>query len=254
MRKPIIAGNWKMFKTRDEALYFILKVSTMMPDIDKVDTVILAQSPLMRDLVKRQGENLRIGAQNLYYEDEGAFTGEVSGQLLASYNVDYVVIGHSERRNIFGETDQEVNKKIKAALRNNILPILCVGEHLEERENLQTNQVLSSQITAALDGISKEQMANIVIAYEPIWAIGTGKTATSDMADESCGFIRELVKTLYDDVVSDTIRIQYGGSVKPENIDELLSKPNIDGALIGGASLDPDKFIYMANAGLKRVQ
>jgi len=253
MRKPIIAGNWKMFKTRDEALYFVLKVSTMMPDIDLADTVILAPAPMMRDLVKRQGENLRVGAQNLFYEDEGAFTGEVSGQLLASYNVDYVVIGHSERRNIFGETDEVVNKKVKAALKHDLKPIVCVGEHLAERENGETNQVLTKQITKAFEGITATQMGNVVIAYEPIWAIGTGKTATSDMADESCGFIRSLVQKLFGEVVAEQIRIQYGGSVKPENIDELLSKPNIDGALIGGASLDPDKFIYMAQAALKRI-
>lgn len=253
MRKPIIAGNWKMFKTRDEALYFVLKVSTMMPDIDLVDSVILAPAPMMRDLVKRQGENLRIGAQNLYYEDEGAYTGEVSGQLLASYNVDYVVIGHSERRNIFGESDADVNKKIKAALRHDLKPIVCVGEHLSQREAGETNQVLSTQITNAFAGLSANDMDKIVIAYEPIWAIGTGKTATADMADESCGFVRTMVEKLFNETVAQKIRIQYGGSVKPENIDELLSKPNIDGALIGGASLDPDKFIYMAQAALKRI-
>ncbi len=254
MRKPIIAGNWKMFKTRDEALFFILKVSTEMPDVDLVDTVICAQAPLMRCLVKRQGDNLRIGAQNLYFEDEGAYTGEVSGSLLQSYNVEYVIIGHSERRNYFDETDEAVNKKVKAALRNELTPIVCVGEHLEERENDLTNQVLNNQLKKAFVGVSAKDMLKVVIAYEPIWAIGTGKTATSEMADESCGYVRRVIKEMFGIAVSDMIRIQYGGSAKPENIYELLRMPNIDGALIGGASLDPDNFIYMANAAKSKLK
>ncbi len=252
MRKPIIAGNWKMFKTRDEAISFMYAVSEALPSIKDVDTVICAQAPMMRCLIKRQGMNLRIGAQNLYSEDEGAYTGEVSGRLLNSYNVEYVIIGHSERRNIFKETDEVVNKKIIAALRNELLPIVCVGEHLEERENNLTNKVLSKQIKAAFAGISAIEMEKIVIAYEPIWAIGTGKTATADQADETCGYIRKLVKELYGEVIADQIRIQYGGSVKPANVDELISKENIDGALIGGAALDPEKFIYMAKAAVKK--
>jgi len=251
MRKPIIAGNWKMFKTRDEALFFILQVSEQMPNIKDVETVVFAQAPLMRCLIKRQGLNLRIGAQNLFYEDEGAYTGEISGPLLKSYKVDYVLIGHSERRAYFHETDEIVNKKIKAALRNQLKPIVCVGELLEERENNQTNEVLERQIKKGFEGIKAIDMKNIVIAYEPVWAIGTGRTATAEMADEACGYIRKLVSELYGKVVAEEIRIQYGGSVKPENIKELLSKDNIDGALIGGASLDPDKFIQMANAALK---
>lgn len=254
MRKPIIAGNWKMFKTRDEALFFILKVSSEMPDIELVDSVVLAQAPLMRDLVKRQGDNLRIGAQNLYFEKEGAFTGEVSGSLLASYNVKYVVIGHSERRNIFHETDEDVNKKIFASLENNLTPIVCVGEHLAEREQNKTHEVLDSQIAKAFANVTLAQAKQIVVAYEPIWAIGTGKTATAEMADEACGYIRKLLADKYGKALGEEIRIQYGGSVKPENIDELLAKDNIDGALIGGASLDPDKFISMVKSALKRVR
>ncbi len=254
MRKPIIAGNWKMFKTRDEAIAFMYKVSEAMPSIKQVDTVICAQAPMMRCLIKRQGLNLRIGAQNLFYEDEGAYTGEISGKLLQSYKVEYVIIGHSERRNYFKETDEMVNLKIKAALRNDLLPIVCVGEHLEEREKNLTNQVLSKQVKAAFAGISAIDMERIVIAYEPIWAIGTGKTASAEQADESCGYIRQLIKEQYGSIVADTIRIQYGGSAKPENIDELLAKENIDGALIGGASLVPEKFIYMANAALKKYK
>ncbi|QWB99631.1 triose-phosphate isomerase [Mycoplasmatota bacterium] len=250
MRKPIIAGNWKMFKTRDEALYFILKVSEKMPEKEKVDTIIFAQAPLLRCLITRQGEELRIGAQNLHYEDEGAYTGEVSGPLLNSYNVEYVLIGHSERRQYFHESDEDVNKKIKAAIRNDLLPIVCVGENLDERENNQMNDVLERQIKGAFKDIPAIEMKDIVIAYEPIWAIGTGKTATADQADQACGFIRSIIKDLYGPVVAEGIRIQYGGSVKPTNIDELISKENIDGALIGGASLDPDHFITLANAPL----
>jgi len=252
MRKPIIAGNWKMFKTRDEAIEFMYQVSEGLPSNKKVDSVICAQAPMMRCLIKRQGPNLRIGAQNLCSEDEGAYTGEVSGKLLESYNVEYVIIGHSERRNYFNETDELVNKKIKAALRNELLPIVCVGEHLEEREKNLTNEVLTKQIKGAFEGISAIDMERIVIAYEPIWAIGTGKTATSDQADESCGYIRKLIKEMYGTTVAEAIRIQYGGSVKPENIDELIAKENIDGALIGGASLDPDKFIYMVKAAVQK--
>ncbi len=252
MRKPIIAGNWKMFKTRDEALYFILQVSPLMPSIKEVDTVILAQAPLFRCLVKRQGENLRIGAQNIHFADEGAYTGELSGPLLQSYNIDYVVIGHSERRKYFYETDELVNQKVVAALRNQLIPIVCVGELLEERENNTTHEVLRRQVTKAFAGIIEKDMKKIVIAYEPVWAIGTGKTATADVADEACGFIRSVIKELYSASTSEIVRIQYGGSVNPKNIDELLSKENIDGALIGGASLDPEQFVYMANAALKK--
>ncbi len=251
MRKPIIAGNWKMYKTRDEALFFMMKVASEMPDIREVDTVVCAQAPLLRDLVKRQGDFLRIGAQNVYFEEEGAFTGEVSGLLLKSYNVDYVIIGHSERRNIFHETDEDVRKKIVAALNADLKPIVCVGEHLEERTEGKTEEILSCQVEKAFAGLKEADMENIVIAYEPIWAIGTGKTATSEMAEDACKYIRGVVKNLFGNNVAEKIRIQYGGSVKPENIDELLGMDNIDGALIGGASLDPDKFIYMAKAGRK---
>lgn len=251
MRKPIIAGNWKMFKTRDEALFFVLKVSEKMPDKEMVDTVVFAQAPLLRCLITRQGENLRIGAQNLHYEDEGAFTGEISGPLLESYNVEYVLIGHSERRQYFHETDEDVNLKIKAAIRNDLLPIVCVGEKLEERESNITNEILENQIKKAFKDIKAIEIKDIVIAYEPIWAIGTGKTATAEQANEACGFIRSVIKKLYGSIVSEGIRIQYGGSVKPQNIDELISQEHIDGALIGGASLDPDQFIEMVNIAKK---
>jgi triosephosphate isomerase len=254
MRKPIIVANWKMFKTRDEALFFILKVSDEVPLIKDVDSVICAQAPLMRCLIKRQGDNLRIGAQNMHFADEGAFTGEVSGPMLKSYNVDYVIIGHSERRAMFYETDDIVNKKILAAIRNDIIPVVCIGEQLKERENGLTNTILHNQIVKGFAGIEGKDMIKIIIAYEPIWAIGTGKTATADIADETCGYIRKMVGDIFGNFVADAVRIQYGGSVNPNNVDELLSKPNIDGVLIGGASLNPDHFIYMTNAAMKRVK
>jgi len=202
MRKPIIAGNWKMFKTRDEALYFIMKASTTMPPVKDVDTVICAQAPLMRCLMKRQGDNLRIGAQNLHFADEGAYTGEVSGPLLKSYNIDYVIVGHSERRKYCFETDEVVNQKVFAALRNGLTPIVCVGEILDERLAGTTNDVLRRQVAKAFAGVDEKQMKRIVIAYEPVWAIGTGKTATADIADEACGFIRSLIAELFSPAVA----------------------------------------------------
>ena len=251
MRKPIIAGNWKMFKTRDEALQFIYAVADKMPSNEKVDSVICSQFTGLRCLVKRQGENLKIGAQNMHFADEGAFTGEVSGQMLNSIGVSYVVIGHSERRAMFNETDESVNKKLHKAFECDLVPILCVGESLEQREGGKTEEVIGKQIELDLAGLTKEQVKTLVIAYEPIWAIGTGRTATSQVADETCGFIRQTVAKLYDEETAEAIRIQYGGSVKTSNIDELMSMPNIDGALIGGASLKAEDFITLVNAALK---
>lgn len=251
MRKPIIAGNWKMFKTRDEALQFVYAVADKMPSNEKVDSVICSQFTVLRCLVKRQGENLKIGAQNMHFADEGAFTGEVSGQMLSSIGVSYVVIGHSERRAMFNETDESVNKKLHKAFECDLVPILCVGESLEQREGGKTEEVIGKQIELDLAGLTKEQVKTLVIAYEPIWAIGTGRTATSQVADETCGFIRQTVAKLYDEETAEAIRIQYGGSVKTSNIDELMSMPNIDGALIGGASLKAEDFITLVNAALK---
>lgn len=251
MRKPIIAGNWKMFKTRDEALQFILAVNDKMPSQEKVDSVICSQFTVLRCLVKRQGENLRIGAQNMHFEDSGAFTGEVSAEMLKSIGVSYVIIGHSERRAMFNETDEAINKKLHKAFEKELTPILCVGESLEQRENGKVEEFIGNQLTLDLAGLTKEQVKELVIAYEPIWAIGTGKTATSQVADETCGFIRGMVEKLYDKETAEAIRIQYGGSVKTSNVDELMSMPNIDGALIGGASLKADDFIKLVNAAVK---
>ena len=251
MRKPIIAGNWKMFKTRDEALSFVYAVNEKLPSRDVVETVVCAPFVVLRCLAKRQGENLRIGAQNMHFEEQGAFTGEIAPSMLTSIGVTYVVIGHSERRAMFNETDATVNKKIHKAFEHGLVPILCVGEELNERENGTTEKVIKDQIVKDLEGLTKKQVKELVIAYEPIWAIGTGKTATAEVADETCGFIRSTVAALYDEETAEAIRIQYGGSVKVNNIEELMSKPNIDGALIGGASLVAEDFIYFANVAAK---
>jgi len=251
MRKPIIAGNWKMNKTRDEALDFIYAVKDNLPSKDEVETVICAPYVILRDLVKRQGDNLVIGAENMHYAESGAFTGEISPNMLTSLGVTYVIIGHSERRAMFNETNEACNKKLKAAYDNGLKPILCVGETLEQREGGQTEAHLSKQIKEGLKGLTEEEVENLVIAYEPIWAIGTGKTATAEVADETCGFIRSCVKNLYNEKASEAVRIQYGGSVKPANVEEIMSKINIDGALVGGAALKADSFITLAEAPLK---
>lgn len=251
MRKPIIAGNWKMFKTRDEALSFVYAVADKVPSTDKVDSVICAPFILLRCLTKRQGENLRIGAQNMHFEESGAFTGEIAPSMLTTTGVTYVIIGHSERRAMFNETDETCNKKLHAAYKHGLTPILCVGEMLEHREGGLTEAVIKEQIVKDLEGLTAEQVKTLVIAYEPIWAIGTGKTATSEVANETCGYIRSLVAELYGAEVAEEVRIQYGGSVKLNNIDELMAQPHIDGALIGGASLVAEDFVTFTQAALK---
>ena len=253
MRKPIIAGNWKMYKTRDEVIAFSSAINGKLPSQSVVDSVICAPALYLRDLVKRQGADLRIGAQNMHYAEEGAYTGEIAPKMLKSIEVEYVIIGHSERRAMFNETDESVNKKLHAAFAYGLTPILCVGELLEHREGGLTEKVIGEQIEKDLAGLTIDQVKELVIAYEPIWAIGTGKTATPEVADETCGFIRGMVEKLYGAEASEAIRIQYGGSVKIGNIKELMAKPNIDGALIGGASLDPENFVYFTKvaAGLE---
>ncbi len=250
MRKYIIAGNWKMFKTRAEAVNFLLQVADKVPSQDLVDSVVCTQAPILRDCVKRQGDNLRVGAQNCHFKDSGAYTGETSAVLLEELGVTYVVLGHSERRQMFAETDEAVNLKIKQALNYNLKPIICVGESLEIREAGTTAEFVSNQVVKALEGISAKDAAELVFAYEPIWAIGTGKTATKEQAEETCKTIRDTIASIYDKATAEQVRIQYGGSVKPANIDEILAQPDIDGALIGGASLDPDQFLTMVNAAL----
>lgn len=243
-----MAGNWKMNKTRDEALQFIYAVSENVPSQDKLDSIVCAPAIILRDLVKRQGDNLRIGAQNMHQAESGAFTGEISASMLTTTGVEYVILGHSERRQYFNETDESVNAKIKQALANNLKPIVCCGESLAQREANETHAVLDVQITKALEGLTKEDLASVIIAYEPIWAIGTGKTATSEVADEACGYIRGLVAKLYSNKEADEIRVLYGGSVSPKNVVELMAQPNIDGGLVGGASLKADSFLELCNA------
>ncbi|MCW1927572.1 triose-phosphate isomerase [Bhargavaea beijingensis] len=249
MRKPIIAGNWKMHKTLGEAESFFDSVKGKLPDAGRADTVICAPAPFLASLAECAGDEMpAVGAQTMHEEEKGAFTGEVSPVMLADLGVKYVIIGHSERREYYNESDESVNRKAKSAFAHGLVPIICVGESLEERESNKTAEKISGQVRAALEGVGAEQAAGAVIAYEPIWAIGTGKTATSDMANEACAEIRNTLAELYGQDTAEQIRIQYGGSVKPENITELLAQPDIDGALVGGASLEPESFIALAEA------
>lgn len=251
-RKPIIAGNWKMYKNRDEALEFIFNVNLELPSNEFVETIICPPSLYVRDLVKRQEENLKIGAQNMSQFDEGAYTGELSGAMLKNVGVQYVIIGHSERRAYFNETDNSVNQKVFAALKNDLIPIVCVGEALKIREDGKHEKFVEKQIIDALDGLKVSDMVNIVIAYEPIWAIGTGHTATPKQANDMIMFIRKTIKKMFNDKVGEEIRILYGGSVNTKNIDDLLKESDIDGALVGGASLDSKSFLYLAHAAVHK--
>lgn len=249
MRKPIIAGNWKLNKTAAEAAAFINDVKGKVPSSDKVDSVVGAPNLFTQSLLDLTADSdLKIAAQNCYFEDSGAFTGETSPSALADLGTQYVIIGHSERREYFGETDEDVNKKAHAIFNNGIVPIICVGESLEQKEAGETNEWVAGQVKAALEGLSNEQVKSSVIAYEPIWAIGTGKTATANDANDTISVVRQTVADLYDQNVADAVRIQYGGSVKPENIEELLAQPDIDGALVGGASLEADSFLALLEA------
>lgn len=246
MRKPIIAGNWKMNKTVAEAKAFVEAVKNNIPSTDKVDAVVAGPTLTLSAIVEAaKGSDLQSAAQNCYFENSGAFTGETSPESLKALGVDYVIIGHSERREYFHETDEDINKKAKAIFSNGLRPIICCGESLEQRESGETESWIKGQITAALAGLSNEQVAETVIAYEPIWAIGTGKSSSAQLANETCGLIRATVAELTNQEVADAIRIQYGGSVKPANIKEYMAEEHIDGALVGGASLDPESFLAL---------
>lgn len=246
MRKPIMAGNWKMYKTYDEALDFIYTVNENLPSSTKVETIIFPPSMLLVTMVKREGENLEIGAQNMHYADCGAYTGEISPVMLKAIGVSHVIVGHNERRRYFGESDEDVNKKAQAALEHDIIPVICFGETEEQYLHHNTDNILRRQVHAALIGLSQQKMAEVILAYEPIWAVGTGKTATPQIANEKCKLIRSCVEELFGKDVADKIRILYGGSVNPDNVSALVAEEDIDGVLVGGASLDPDKFIDMA--------
>ncbi len=244
MRKTIIAGNWKLNKTSLEAIDFVTILKRQLYDVSDVDIVVCPPFTALGDVSELLIEsNIALGAQNLYWEDSGAFTGEVSAPMIKAAGAKYVIIGHSERRQFFGETNENVTKKIKAALKHELIPIVCVGENLEQRESNQTFSVIENQCTESLSGFSKEDFEKIIIAYEPVWAIGTGKTATPAQAQEVHKFIRHLLSKLYNEDIASKTRIQYGGSVKPENTAELISQEDIDGALVGGASLKEESFV-----------
>jgi len=245
MRKTIIAGNWKMYKTIKEAIELAngLKREFFKLDFAAVDVVLCPVFTALSEVAEVLSEtDIGLGAQDVYWQDEGAFTGEVSPLMLKDAGCQYVIIGHSERRQFFTETNETVNKKIKAALKCGLTPIVCVGENLQERETNKTFKVIEDHINNGLADIGASDILKLVIAYEPVWAIGTGKTATPDQAQEVHKFIRDLLKNNYGQEAADNVRIQYGGSVKPENITELMNKPDVDGALVGGASLKVESF------------
>lgn len=245
-RVPLIAGNWKMYKTRKEAAEFARRLKELYEDTGVRAAIIAPYTQL--DVLKEElkGTGVGVGAQNVHYEDEGAFTGEISLQMLKELDVDYCIAGHSERRQYFSETDEAVNLKVKKLLRNSeITPILCVGEALQEREEGKQEQVVKGQLERALKDLKGDEVSRMVIAYEPVWAIGSGRTASPEQADRMCALIRRALRDAYGEDTCDKVSILYGGSVKPENASHIMAMDEIDGALVGGASLDPDKFMEM---------
>ncbi|MBT7086285.1 MAG: triose-phosphate isomerase [Desulfobacterales bacterium] len=242
-RKPLISGNWKMFKTCSEATEAASQLAKLVGGVSDRE-VMIAPTYTSLALVSAAVKDsiVSVGAQNLFWEDEGAYTGEISADMVTSAGCEYVIIGHSERRQYFNETDENVNKRIKAAIKGNLKPVLCIGETWEEREAEKTFSVLDKQVKKGLEEFSLSDLGSLVIAYEPVWAIGTGKTATTDQAQDVHKFLRSLIKEMYGEELAESMRILYGGSVKPANIAELMSMPDIDGALVGGASLDPETF------------
>ncbi|CAN5400405.1 hypothetical protein BH20VER3_BH20VER3_08370 [soil metagenome] len=252
MRKKIVAANWKMHMTLSESEAFITTFLREIGDLDEVEVVIVppfTAIPKVTELLT-QTQNIKVGAQNMHWERNGAYTGEISPAMLRELFVRYVVLGHSERRAMFGETDAIVNRKVRAAHEEVLRPIVCVGETLEQREKGKVEKVLSSQLRGSLADVEAKELLETVIAYEPVWAIGTGKTATTAQAQEAHAFIRETLREMSDESTADKMRIQYGGSVKPDNARQLLSQPDIDGALVGGASLDPRSFVQIVQAGV----
>ncbi len=244
-RKPIIAGNWKMYKTHLEAIALVQKLHYLLrpEDHDKVEVVVCPPFTAIRAVqtfIEGDNSQIELGAQNCHWESEGAFTGEIAPPMLARLKCRYVIAGHSERRQFFGETDEIVNKKAKAIFANGMTPIVCVGESLEQRDAAKTEEVVGTQVRGSLAGLTRDQLKEVVVAYEPIWAIGTGRNAQPSDANQVCGLIRDTVRELKGD--PDVLRIQYGGSVKPGNIKDFMAEKNIDGALVGGASLDAEDF------------
>ena len=247
MRKKVIAGNWKMNKLPNEAMSFIRQIESEVNNSKAEVILCVPYTDLFYSLLTAQDTKIKIGAQNMHWEEKGAYTGEISGQMLKCIGVEYVIIGHSERRQYFNETDETVNKKIKAAFENELKPIVCVGETLEQREEGLTEEVITTQTRLALEGLDAEQVKNVIVAYEPIWAIGTGKTATSEDANNSIKAIRAEIRKIYGDDVAENVIIQYGGSVKSSNAKELFETSDIDGGLVGGASLVPEEFSKIVN-------
>jgi triosephosphate isomerase len=245
MRKTVIAGNWKMNNDLKESEKLIVELKNLLQnEKPNCDVIVCPPFTSLSEASKLlNGSQVKLGAQNMHFEENGAFTGEISASMLKSVGCEYVILGHSERRHIFGEGDEVINKKIKKALSTGLIPIFCVGELLEERENGTTNDVVKRQVLKGLDGISDEDMKNVIVAYEPVWAIGTGKTASPAQAQEVHEFIRDLIEIDYSLEVANDLVIQYGGSVKPDNAKELLSQKDIDGALVGGACLKADSFM-----------
>ena len=247
MRRKVIAGNWKMNMLPNEAIAFIDGLAPLVKNSDAEVILCVPYTDLFYSLLTAQDTNIKIGAQNMHWEESGAYTGEVSGKMLKSIGVEYVIIGHSERRQYFNETDETVNKKVKSAFANELKPIVCVGETLEQRETGKAEEIITNQTKIALDGLTEEQVENTIIAYEPIWAIGTGKTATAEDANNSIKAIRNEIAKNYGQNIADKVIIQYGGSVKASNAKELFSTSDIDGGLVGGASLKVEEFANIVN-------
>ena len=247
MRRKVIAGNWKMNKLPNEAMEFISELAPLVKDSESEVVICVPYTDLFYALLSAQETNIKIGAQNMHWEESGAYTGEVSGQMLKSIGVEYVIIGHSERRQYFAETDETVNKKIKSALAVDLKPIICVGETLEQRESGITEQIITSQVEKAFEGIASSDLDKIIVAYEPIWAIGTGKTATKEDANATIMQIRKKLAEIYGQNEANGVIIQYGGSVKSSNAKELFEMSDIDGGLVGGASLKAEEFSKIVN-------
>lgn len=253
MRRVIIAGNWKMNKTIPEAIELVNGLMRELADIENIDIVVAPPFTALSEISDMLvGSNIALGAQDVHWEEKGAFTGEISPSMLKDAGVKYVIIGHSERRALFGETNDKVNKKLKAAIGAGLSPIMCVGENLTERESGKAFEVVKEHVEKGLAGIPKEDILKVVIAYEPVWAIGTGKNATPEQAEEIHQYIRELLGSLYDERAAENVRIQYGGSVNPENIRDLINQENIDGALVGGASLKMEQFVPIVRESAKK--
>ena len=251
MRRPIVAGNWKMNMTGEEGAALVAALRPLVADVESVDVVVCPPFTTLASVAPAlEGSNIGLGAQNMHWEASGAFTGEVSADMLLTSGCGYVILGHSERRTLFGETNEGVNNKVKVALAKGLTPIVCVGETLEEREAGKTEAVVKSHVEGGLAGLSADDIKKIVVAYEPVWAIGTGKTATPEQAQDVHAFIRGLLVGLSDKETADAVRIQYGGSMKPENAAELIGKPDIDGGLIGGAALKADSFSAIVKAAM----